>query len=132
MIDISHVLLTGKDSVRLSACGLLDVTRPDTSRQMGAQQHEDLLSIGRLLVCLACTSPSAASSSTLQKSMGYIQASFSPELNQLLMLLLGGGSAPRGGPARSALRMRSGTGGIWCFFYSGPRKKGGLSRCARG
>jgi len=82
------VLLTGRESVRLSACGMLDVTRPDTSRPMAQQQHDDLLSLGRLLVCLACTSPVAASSQSLQKSMGYIQASYSPEFSQLLMLLL--------------------------------------------
>ena len=31
-IDISRVLVTGKESVRFSAAGLLDLTRPDASR----------------------------------------------------------------------------------------------------
>lgn len=92
VLDLSHVVLTGKDTVRLSLCGLLDVTRPDTTRPMAQQQHEDLLSLGRMLVCLACTSPAAADQQALQKSMGYIQASFSQEWSQLLMLCLSGGS----------------------------------------
>ena len=92
VLDLSHVLLTSRDTVRLSACGLLDVTRPDSSRPMAQQQLEDLLMLGRLLVCLACTSPIAAAQQSLQKSMGYIQASFTAEFYQLLMLLLSGGN----------------------------------------
>ena len=46
-LDLSHVLLTGKDFVRLSTCGLLDMIRPDVSRPTPQQQHEDLLALGR-------------------------------------------------------------------------------------
>ena len=91
VLDLAHVLLTGKDVVRLSCCGLLDMTCPDTARPLQQQQHEDLVALGRLLVCLACVSPTAAAQQSLQKSMGYIQASFSQEFSQLLMLLLSGG-----------------------------------------
>lgn len=47
ILDLSHVLITGKESVRLSACGLFDVVRPDVTRPTAQQQHEDLLALGR-------------------------------------------------------------------------------------
>jgi len=91
VIDMSHVLLTSKETVRLSCAGLLDVTRPDGTRTAQQHQLEDLLALGRLLVCLACASPTAATPQHLQKSMGYVQAAYSAEFNQLLMLLLTNG-----------------------------------------
>jgi PAB-dependent poly(A)-specific ribonuclease subunit 3 len=87
-LDVSHVIVTGKDTIRLSAAGLLDLIMPSTARNMPMLQAEDLVSIARVLINLACTSPNAASQQSLQNSMGYIQATFSPELSQLLMLLL--------------------------------------------
>jgi len=74
--------------VRLSGAGVLDLTRPESARSLPMLQAEDLLSLARALVSLACTSPTAASQSSLQKSLGYLQATFSHELNQLIMLLL--------------------------------------------
>jgi len=87
-LDLSHILLMGKDTIRLSGCAMLDLTRPEGVRNTPMLQAEDLVNLARVLVNLACTSPTAASQPLLQKSLGYIQATFSPELNQLLMLLL--------------------------------------------
>ena len=77
----------GKDTFRLSSAGLLDLIRP-APRNGPMLQADDLLALARLLVNLACTSPTAAVPQSLQKSLGYIQATFSPELSQLLLLLL--------------------------------------------
>ena len=59
-LDASHVLITGKDSIKLSGAGLLDATRPD-SRTLQQLQHEDLVMLGCLFVNLACASPTAPS-----------------------------------------------------------------------
>ena len=92
LLDLSHVLVTEKEYVRISGAGLLDVTRPDTTRTVGASQHEDLQALGRLLVNLVCASTSAAASpQALSKSMVYVSSTYSADFNQLLMLLL---SAP--------------------------------------
>jgi hypothetical protein len=48
-----------------------------------------LLSLGRMLVNLACTNAAAAANAqAIQKSMGFVQASYSPDFSQLLMVLL--------------------------------------------
>ena len=91
-LDLNTVLLTSKETVRLSSAGFLDIIRPDNSRSLHQHQHEDLLSLGQLLVNLSCTSPTAASQQSLQKSTQYIQATFSQEFSALLLLLL---SAPQ-------------------------------------
>jgi len=57
-------------------------------------QADDLHNFGRLLLCLACQSPTAASPQSLNKSMAHVGSSFSSELQQLLLLLL---SPPVGG-----------------------------------
>jgi len=88
VVDLNHVLLTGKETTRLSCAGILDFTRPDSTRSVVALQVEDLAALGRLLINLACTSPSAASPNALQNSMSYIQASFSADFSQLVMFLL--------------------------------------------
>ena len=75
VVDLNHVLLTGKETTRLSCAGILDFTRPDSTRSVVALQVEDLAALGRLLINLACTSPSAASPNALQNSMSYIQVS---------------------------------------------------------
>ena len=87
-IDLDHVLLVGKESIRLTAAGIADIVRPDSSRAISQLQHEDLLSVGRLLINLCCGSSTAASSQAVTKSMSYVSATYSAELNQLLMLLL--------------------------------------------
>jgi len=87
-LDLSHVLLTGKDAIRLSSCGILDLTFPQSARNILLLQAEDLLSLAHILVNLACNSHSAASQQSLQKSLSYVQATFSHELSQLIMLLL--------------------------------------------
>jgi len=96
LIDTSHVLLTDKHTVRLSSVGLIDVARPDPHKAVNMLQVDDLQALGQLLLCVACASPSAASSpSAISRSMEFVTASFSPELQHLLLLLL---SDPKGAP----------------------------------
>lgn len=54
----SKVLLTGKARVRLGAGGVMDLLHPD-AKSLQHHQLEDLLSLGRLMLCLACKSTAA-------------------------------------------------------------------------
>ena len=47
-----------------------------------------MAALGRLLLCLACASPAAATTSSLHKSMAFVSATFSTDMQQLLLLLL--------------------------------------------
>ena len=66
-------------------------TSPQGARNTPMLQAEDLRSLAGVVINLACMSPTASQQASLNKSLAYIQATFSPELNQLLMLLLSGG-----------------------------------------
>ncbi len=96
-LDAAHVLLTDVHTVRISSIGVLDAVRPETQKSLPQLQLDDLQALGRLLVSLACQNPGAIAHNALGHSLAYISASFSAELNNLLMLLLVGGG--KGEPA---------------------------------
>ena len=68
--------------------GLLDALRPDHKTPVGTLQRQDLQALGRLLVAVACQSLGAGEPGHVARSMAYVNASFSPELCQLILLLL--------------------------------------------
>jgi PAB-dependent poly(A)-specific ribonuclease subunit 3 len=94
LIDAAHVILTDKMVIRLTDSATIQVLRPELHKQVNQLQADDLHNFGRLLLCLACQSPTAASPQSLNKSMAHVGSSFSSELQQLLLLLL---SPPVGG-----------------------------------
>ena len=103
VFDLAHVLVTGKDSVRLSCPGMLDLVRPE-GRPLPQLQQEDMQSLGRLLVNLACSNVNAASSQqALQKSMGFLQASFSSVSGSLSSLV---GYPPCSRPTQKAMKVQ--------------------------
>ncbi|KAF2673188.1 PAB-dependent poly(A)-specific ribonuclease subunit pan3 [Microthyrium microscopicum] len=58
VIHPSKILLTGKNRIRLNACGILDVVKFDASqvgmqRSFKLEQQEDLVQLGRLILCIA-------------------------------------------------------------------------------
>ncbi|EDR08760.1 uncharacterized protein LACBIDRAFT_297339 [Laccaria bicolor S238N-H82] len=57
MIDVSKILLTGQNRIRISSCGIVDVLMHDA-----VQQQEDLTMFGRLVFALCCNNVSAATS----------------------------------------------------------------------
>ncbi|KAI3608786.1 pab-dependent poly-specific ribonuclease subunit pan3 [Moniliophthora roreri] len=69
MIDPSKILLTGKNHVRISSCGILDVMMYDTHQDVHVLQQDDLSQFGRLVFALTCSNPTAAAANTFQKSL---------------------------------------------------------------
>jgi PAB-dependent poly(A)-specific ribonuclease subunit 3 len=64
IIHPSKVILTGKNRIRLSACGVQDVVKFDPAqagiqRVFKQEQQDDLIQLGRLILCIAAGSPAA-------------------------------------------------------------------------
>ncbi|KAK4976564.1 PAB-dependent poly(A)-specific ribonuclease subunit 3 [Elasticomyces elasticus] len=86
LIAPSKILMTCKNRIRLNACGILDITQYDTQRSLAELQQDDLIQLGRLILCIANINPNAASNA--QKSIDYIARSYSPALRDCVAWLL--------------------------------------------
>ncbi|GAA5915452.1 hypothetical protein JCM8208_000718 [Rhodotorula glutinis] len=85
-IDVSRVLVTGKNRVRLGGAGVLDCLTWDGGQSIPAHQQDDLLSFGKLIIALACGSTSAVHN--LPKSVDHISRMYSPDLKNVVLYLL--------------------------------------------
>ena len=96
-IDAAHVLMTDPQTIRISSIGVLDALR-DQAKTLSQLQVDDLQSLACLLVNVACQSMDAVFPNNLVRSLSFFQATYSSELNNLVMYLLSGsgkgGSSP--------------------------------------
>ncbi|KAG5653920.1 hypothetical protein H0H81_009277 [Sphagnurus paluster] len=96
MIDVSKILLTGQNRVRISACGVIDVLMHDTHQDMLMLQQEDLTMFGRLLFTLCCNSITASSGQNFQKSLEFISRNYTNDIKNVVLFLIS-----KAGPHRS-------------------------------
>eukprot|EP01116_Phalansterium_solitarium_P001334 TRINITY_DN11127_c0_g1_i1.p1 TRINITY_DN11127_c0_g1~~TRINITY_DN11127_c0_g1_i1.p1 ORF type:complete len:729 (+),score=233.36 TRINITY_DN11127_c0_g1_i1:152-2338(+) len=82
----SKIVLTAKNRVRLSSAGIVDVLAFDTTKNVQQNQHDDLVSFGKLLLSLACKSMAAVQN--LPKSLDLVASRFSAELKNVIVYLL--------------------------------------------
>ncbi|EIW71105.1 hypothetical protein TREMEDRAFT_37565 [Tremella mesenterica DSM 1558] len=54
VLDPSKILITGKNRIRLNACGVVDVIGQDQGVSLAQQQEEDLVMFGMLILTLTC------------------------------------------------------------------------------
>ncbi|KAG6820331.1 hypothetical protein H0H93_002180 [Arthromyces matolae] len=94
-IDVTKILLTGQNRVRISCCGIIDVLVHDTIQDTGLLQQEDISMFGRLVISLCCNNITASSGQNYQKSLDFIGRNYSVELKDAAMWLSG-----RPGPHR--------------------------------
>ncbi|UPX16658.1 PAB-dependent poly(A)-specific ribonuclease subunit 3 [Ascochyta rabiei] len=87
LITPSKILLTSKNRIRLNACGIMDVVQFDTARPMADIQADDLLQLGRLVLCIANNSSTAHMN--MQKSMEHITRIYTGRLKECIQYLLG-------------------------------------------
>ncbi|PWW79831.1 hypothetical protein C7212DRAFT_273500 [Tuber magnatum] len=91
VIEPSKILLTSKMRIRLNCCGIFDVIHPETTRSQESVrecQLEDLTQLGRLMLSIACNTPSAVQYP--QKSMDYIGRHYSIQLRDSIYYLYTG------------------------------------------
>lgn len=86
LVTPSKILLTSKNRIRLNACGILDVVQFDNTKPISELQADDLVQLGRLILCIANNNPSAHLN--LQKSMDYITRSYTGRLKECVQWLL--------------------------------------------
>lgn len=91
----SKILVTGTNRLRINGCGMADMIHYDPSKLV-LQQVDDLVSLGKLIMCLACRS--AAAAQNVQRSLEWIGATYSGDVKTLVIFLLskggGGGYVP--------------------------------------
>ncbi|GLB44144.1 putative regulatory subunit of the poly(A)-nuclease (PAN) deadenylation complex, one of two cytoplasmic mRNA deadenylases involved in mRNA turnover [Lyophyllum shimeji] len=96
MIDVTKILVTGQNRIRISSCGVIDVLLHDTPQDIGILQQEDLTMFGRLLFALCCNNVTASSGQNFQKSLDFMGRNYSPDIKNVALFLIS-----KGGPHRS-------------------------------
>ncbi|CAJ0942311.1 unnamed protein product, partial [Mesorhabditis belari] len=96
-LSLEKVLIHGKYKVLLSSCGVQDVLNPEgqTIQQL---QNEDLVALGRLILCLA-TGKANLVGQNANQSLTYVAQHYSSDMRNLVNFLLSVGQA--GAPRRS-------------------------------
>ncbi|KAI5246881.1 PAB-dependent poly(A)-specific ribonuclease subunit pan3 [Aureobasidium subglaciale] len=97
------ILVTSKSRLRLNACGILDITQYEQGRSISELQQDDLLQMGRLILCIANKNPTAHHNT--QKSLEHVGRAYSEKMREVVTWLLTPAApttptqAPAGSPA---------------------------------
>ncbi|KAJ7938303.1 hypothetical protein B0H13DRAFT_1942308 [Mycena leptocephala] len=96
MIDVTKVLVTSKNRLRVSSCGIVDVLMYDTPQDAHLLQQEDLTMFGRLVFALCTGNVMASSGGNFQKSLEVMGRLYSPEVKTVALFLVN-----KGGPHKN-------------------------------
>ncbi|KAJ6524521.1 hypothetical protein B0H19DRAFT_1200118 [Mycena capillaripes] len=96
MIDVTKVLVTSKNRLRVSSCGVVDVLMYDTPQDVHLLQQEDLTMFGRLVFALCTGNVMASSGGNFQKSLEVMGRLYSPEVKTVALFLVN-----KGGPHKN-------------------------------
>jgi PAB-dependent poly(A)-specific ribonuclease subunit 3 len=102
-IELSKIIVTDKNRIRLSACGILDVVKYETPRPMVELQQEDFIQFGKVLLCLATnTLPNMLTN--IKYSLEQMGRSYTPELRETVTWLLSPAEPPQTKSAEEFIR----------------------------
>jgi PAB-dependent poly(A)-specific ribonuclease subunit 3 len=87
VVDPSKILLTGKNRIRLSGCGILDVVNFENTVPVAQLQRQDLVNFGRLI--LAVGAGTADAGQNFARSMDHFKRYFKDELQDAVVWLYG-------------------------------------------
>ncbi|KAM6382552.1 PAN2-PAN3 deadenylation complex subunit PAN3 isoform 9-T9 [Alca torda] len=93
VMDPTKILVTGKTRLRVNCVGIFDVLTFDNSQNnplalMAQFQQADLMSLGKVVLALACNSLSGIQRENLQKAMELVTINYSSDLKNLILYLL--------------------------------------------
>ncbi|XP_035981532.1 PAN2-PAN3 deadenylation complex subunit PAN3 isoform X1 [Fundulus heteroclitus] len=93
VMDPSKILITGKTRLRVNCAGVFDVLTFDNSQTnhlalMPQYQQADLVSLGKVVLALACNSLAGIQRENLQKAMELVSINYSSDLKNLILYLL--------------------------------------------
>jgi len=94
MIDVTKVIVTGRNRVRISSCGLADVLtyNPASPPRVpgvpvsAAQIQEDLVMFGKLIMALCCNN--VAATSNFAKSLEILTQHYSADVKNVALFCL--------------------------------------------
>ncbi|KAK0110148.1 PAB-dependent poly(A)-specific ribonuclease subunit 3 [Cadophora gregata] len=94
-MDLSKVLVTDKNRIRLNACSILDVVQFEADRPIVELQQEDFILFGKLILAIATNNLNLASSNTpLKGSLESLKRNYSVEFRDTVEWLLTPAIAP--------------------------------------
>ncbi len=86
MLDVTKILVTSQNRIRIGSCGIFDVLLYDTQQDIGYLQQEDLVMFGQLILILCTGNVSAANNQNqMQKALEVIKRVYSMEMQALAM-----------------------------------------------
>ncbi|XP_059984661.1 PAN2-PAN3 deadenylation complex subunit PAN3 isoform X4 [Lagenorhynchus albirostris] len=94
VMDPTKILITGKTRLRVNCVGVFDVLTFDNSQNnnplalMAQYQQADLISLGKVVLALACNSLAGIQRENLQKAMELVTINYSSDLKNLILYLL--------------------------------------------
>ncbi|KAM4700355.1 PAN2-PAN3 deadenylation complex subunit PAN3 [Discoglossus pictus] len=93
VMDPTKILITGKTRLRVNCVGIFDVLTYDGSQNnpmalMPQYQQADLISLGKVVLALACNSLAGIQRENLQKAMELVTINYSSDLKNLILYLL--------------------------------------------
>jgi PAB-dependent poly(A)-specific ribonuclease subunit 3 len=80
------ILVTSKSRLRLNSCGILDITQHEQGRSLLELQQDDILQMGRLILCIANKNPTAHHNT--QKSLEHVGRAYSEKMREVVTWLL--------------------------------------------
>ncbi|KIJ18269.1 hypothetical protein PAXINDRAFT_161688 [Paxillus involutus ATCC 200175] len=86
MVDPTKILMTGKNRLRISSCGIVDVLMYDTRQDIAIVQQEDLVMFGRLVFALCCGNLAAVN--TLPKALDMMGRMYSADVKAFALSLI--------------------------------------------
>uniref|UniRef100_A0A8C6N1G5 PAN2-PAN3 deadenylation complex subunit PAN3 n=1 Tax=Mus spicilegus TaxID=10103 RepID=A0A8C6N1G5_MUSSI len=94
VMDPTKILITSKTRLRVNCVGVFDVLTFDNSQNnnplalMAQYQQADLISLGKVVLALACNSLAGIQRENLQKAMELVTMNYSSDLKNLILYLL--------------------------------------------
>ncbi|XP_056650704.1 PAN2-PAN3 deadenylation complex subunit PAN3 isoform X5 [Monodelphis domestica] len=90
VMDPTKILITGKTRLRVNCAGIFDVLTFDNSQNnplalMAQFQQADLMSLGKVVLALACNSLAGIQRENLQKAMELVTINYSSDLKNLIL-----------------------------------------------
>jgi len=89
MLDVTKILVTGQNRIRISSCGIIDVLMHDTPQDMHTLQQEDLLMFGQVVFALCCNNVAASNPQHIQTSLETIGRIYSLDMKNIALFLIG-------------------------------------------
>lgn len=91
--DLSKIIVTDKNRIRMSGCGILDVTQFEHRRSLQELQQEDFMLLGKVLLALATNTP-PTHITNLQVAVNQMAKTHSAEFRDVVTWLLTPSSPP--------------------------------------